>query len=78
MNARQDDLGNNETTRDSALRFGSDRGAIRSEDAPLVTGGGQFTDDIKLSGQAYATFVRAPVAHAEIRNFEVADSSVML
>ena len=40
------------------LRFGSGHRAIRSEDAPLVTGRGQFTDDLDVAGQAHAAFVR--------------------
>src|SRR4051812_13195064 len=61
----------------AGLRFGSGHGAIRSEDAPLVTGGGQFTDDLDLPGQAHAAFVRASVAHANIRRVEVASVAKM-
>jgi len=61
----------------SGLRFGGGRGAIRSEDAPLVTGSGKFTDDISLPGQACAAFVRASVAHATIRRVEVASAAAM-
>ncbi|HEY7365216.1 MAG TPA: xanthine dehydrogenase family protein molybdopterin-binding subunit [Methylomirabilota bacterium] len=56
---------------DPTLRFGSDRGAPRSEDEPLVTGRGRFTDDIKVPGQAYAVFVRSPAGHADIRRLDV-------
>ena len=49
---------------DSTARFGSDHGALRSEDEPLLTGGGRFTDDLNVPGQAYGVFVRAPVSHA--------------
>ena len=31
-------------------RFGSDHGALRSEDEPLLTGRGQFTDDLNMPG----------------------------
>ena len=57
---------NVKTMLEPGLRFGRARAAIRSEDAPLVTGAGRFTDDIDLPGQAHAAFVRAPVAHAAI------------
>ena len=58
---------------DSAgFRFGSERHALRSEDAPLVTGRGKFTDDLDMSGQVHAAFVRATVAHAIIRKVDVA------
>ncbi|MBI4610535.1 MAG: xanthine dehydrogenase family protein molybdopterin-binding subunit [Candidatus Rokubacteria bacterium] len=56
---------------DTLLRFGSDRDALRSEDEPLLTGRGRFTDDIDVPGQAHAAFVRAQVAHAELRGTEV-------
>ena len=70
-------MGNAETTHASGLRFGSAHGAMRSEDAPLVTGAGRFTDDIHLPGQACAAFVRASVAHATIRKVEVALAAAM-
>ena len=41
------------------VRFGSDHGALRSEDEPLLRGRGQFTDDMNVPGQAYGVFVRA-------------------
>jgi carbon-monoxide dehydrogenase large subunit len=66
---RHDQVG---TSSDSALRFGSGRSELRSEDEPLVTGRGRFTDDVALPGQAYAAFVRAPVAHANIVAVDVA------
>src|SRR5262245_25601615 len=47
-----------------AMRFGSS--AIRSEDAPLVTGRGRFTDDSAWPGQAYAACVRATAAPADV------------
>ena len=46
------------------VRFGSDQGALRSEDEPLLTGRGQFTDDLKMPGLAFGVFVRASVGHA--------------
>jgi carbon-monoxide dehydrogenase large subunit len=46
------------------VRFGSDQGALRSEDEPLLTGRGQFTDDLKMHGLAFGVFVRATVGHA--------------
>ena len=56
----------------AGFRFGSGRHAIRSEDVPLVTGRGKFTDDLDIAGQAHAAFVRATVAHAIIRKVDVA------
>lgn len=53
---------------DIPTRFGSDQGALRSEDAPLLIGCGRFTDDLNAEDQAYAVFLRAPVSHAKIRS----------
>jgi len=61
----------------SSTRYGSDRQTLRSEDPPLVTGRGRFTDDVNVDGQAHAVFVRAPVAHADIRRVDVAAASAM-
>jgi carbon-monoxide dehydrogenase large subunit len=58
-------------------RFGSSRPSVRSEDAPLVSGHGRFTDDIALSNQAYAVFVRSPVAPARIGAISVVAASAM-
>ena len=62
---------------EAGLRFGSGHHAIRSEDAPLVTGAGKFTDDIDLPAQAHAAFVRSAVAHATIRTVDVASATKM-
>jgi len=61
----------------SPLRFGASRDALRTEDAPLLVGRGRFTDDLGLPGQAHAAFVRAPVAHGEIRSLDVAAAQGM-
>ena len=62
------------TDSESSLRFGAAAGARRSEDGPLLTGGGRFTDDVAVPGQAHAAFVRATVAHGVIRNVDVASA----
>ena len=62
---------------DSTARFGSDHGALRSEDEPLLTGGGRFTDDLTVPGQAYGVFVRAQVGHAVIRDVDLAAARTM-
>ncbi|HKW93004.1 MAG TPA: hypothetical protein VJX92_13990, partial [Methylomirabilota bacterium] len=56
----------------SALRFGAGAAGRRSEDPPLLTGRGRFTDDVDVPGQAHAAFVRSPIAHARIRRIDVA------
>jgi carbon-monoxide dehydrogenase large subunit len=62
---------------EQALRFGSGKDTLRSEDPPLVTGQGRFTDDLKVPGQAHACFVRAAVAHAAIRRVDVSAAKKM-
>ncbi len=39
---------------------------VRHEDARLITGQGQFSDDFNFSGQTYAAMVRSPHPHARI------------
>jgi carbon-monoxide dehydrogenase large subunit len=52
------------------LRFGSSAAPLRVEDGPLLSGQGNFTDDITLTGQTHAAFVRANVGHAEIKHVD--------
>ena len=42
------------------------RSVKRVEDARLVRGKGRYVDDMALSGQLWAAFVRSPYAHARI------------
>jgi aerobic carbon-monoxide dehydrogenase large subunit len=44
----------------------------RKEDMRLVTGRGCYTDDVNLTGQAYAAMVRSPHAHARIGTVDIA------
>src|SRR6185437_2093389 len=39
---------------------------VRNEDARLLTGRGQFSDDFAFPEQTYAAMVRSPHAHARI------------
>src|SRR6188474_3205109 len=59
-----------------SVRFGSES-ALRSEDEPLLTGRGRFTDDLNVPGQAYGVFVRAPVSHAVIRSIDLEPARTM-
>jgi carbon-monoxide dehydrogenase large subunit len=43
----------------------------RSEDPRILTGSGQYVDDIKLPGMLHAAFVRSPVAHARVVSVDV-------
>ena len=47
-------------------QFGIGQAVTRIEDQRLLTGGGRYTDDINVAGQAYAFVLRSPHAHAEI------------
>ncbi|MGG1659925.1 xanthine dehydrogenase family protein molybdopterin-binding subunit [Brevibacillus sp. NRS-1366] len=43
----------------------------RKEDPKLITGNGNFTDDIKLPGMLHGAFVRSPHAHARIVGIDI-------
>jgi aerobic carbon-monoxide dehydrogenase large subunit len=47
----------------------------RKEDRRLLTGRGNFTDDINLPSQAYAAVLRSPHAHARILSIDTAAAS---
>src|ERR1700756_2033513 len=51
---------------------GIGRPVRRREDLRLLTGGGRYSDDINVAGQAYAGMVRSLHAHARIRSIDVA------
>ncbi|MFL4974700.1 MAG: xanthine dehydrogenase family protein molybdopterin-binding subunit [Microvirga sp.] len=44
----------------------------RKEDQRFITGRGHYVDDLTRPGQAYATFLRSPHAHATIRSIDTA------
>ena len=48
---------------------------LRTEDPRLLTQGGVYTDDLRLpelTGAAYVTIVRSPIAHALITGIDTA------
>jgi carbon-monoxide dehydrogenase large subunit len=49
----------------------------RKEDARLVTGRGNYSDDFNLPGQAYGAAVRSPHAHAHIRSIDTTAARAM-
>ncbi|NRB00360.1 MAG: xanthine dehydrogenase family protein molybdopterin-binding subunit [Rhodobacteraceae bacterium] len=49
----------------------------RKEDKRFITGKGKYTDDIRTENQAYAAFVRCPVAHAKINGIN-ADAALAM
>jgi carbon-monoxide dehydrogenase large subunit len=60
------------TSREKLSLQGIGRSIPRREDARLLTGRGQYANDFSLPGQAYASLVRSPHAHASIVNIDVA------
>ncbi len=51
--------------------------ARRKEDRRFITGKGKYTDDIRVENQAYAAFVRCPVAHARINGVDASAALAM-
>src|SRR5260370_5791517 len=47
------------------------RAVVRREDPALLTGRGQYVDDVDLPGTLHAFVVRSPVAHARIVSVDV-------
>jgi len=55
----------------SAGSFGISQPVRRVEDARLLAGGGRYSDDTSLPGQAYGAFLRSPFGHGDIRVLDV-------
>lgn len=51
-------------------KFGVGQPLTRVEDQRLVTGNGQYTDDISRDGQAYGFVLRSSVAHGNIKTID--------
>jgi len=49
----------------------------RKEDPALISGGGRFVDDIRMSGEAVVAFVRSPFAHARINSIDTSAAEAM-
>ncbi|MGZ0245858.1 MAG: xanthine dehydrogenase family protein molybdopterin-binding subunit, partial [Alphaproteobacteria bacterium] len=54
------------------LKFGIGQPVLRTEDPKLLTGQGEYSDDYNADGQAYAVFLRSPIAHGNIISVDVA------
>jgi carbon-monoxide dehydrogenase large subunit len=72
------------TTADPAIQLGVGPGGgligastPRKEDQRLLTGHGQFTDDLHVRGMLHAAFVRSPHAHARILGIEASDARAL-
>src|SRR5690242_19613953 len=53
------------------------RARLRKEDARLVTGQTNFTDNIVLPGMLHVAFVRSPMAHARITSVDLSASKTV-
>jgi len=58
-------------------RFGSGQAVRRLEDEALLSGRGQYTDDVRAEGQLHVAFVRSPYPHARILSIDTAAASGM-
>ena len=56
------------------MKFGVGQSVPRKEDPRLVTGGGEFTDDINLPDQLYLKVLRSPFAHGKITTLDTTDA----
>jgi aerobic carbon-monoxide dehydrogenase large subunit len=61
----------------NATRFGSGQAVKRVEDASLLAGRGQFTDNVAVEGATHLVFLRSPYAHARIVSIDVAAAASM-
>src|SRR5580698_7868750 len=53
------------------MKFGIGQSVRRTEDLRLVTGHGQYTDDLDFERQTYAAFLRTPHPHAKLKSVDV-------
>jgi carbon-monoxide dehydrogenase large subunit len=58
-------------------KFGIGQPVPRSEDPKLLRGGGRYSDDVTLPGQAHAVMVRSRIAHGRIRAINGAAARAM-
>lgn len=59
------------------MKYGVGQPVRRKEDTRLVTGQGQYVDDLSFEGLVHACFVRTPHAHAVIREIDIAAAKGM-
>ena len=67
----------NDSAANGVLRFGSGKAVSRVEDAALLTGRGQFTDDMAPAGTRVLAFLRSPYAHARILSMDTSAARAM-
>jgi carbon-monoxide dehydrogenase large subunit len=54
------------------MKFGAGQSVKRVEDVRLLTGKGNFTDDLHREGMLYGVTLRSPYGHAEIKSIDTA------
>ena len=64
-------------SRTQTARQGIGKAVPRKEDERLLQGKGCYADDFHLSGEAYASVVRSPHAHARIRSIDASEALAM-
>jgi carbon-monoxide dehydrogenase large subunit len=52
------------------MKFGVGQSVKRTEDIRLITGQGQYTDDLHFDHETHAAFLRSPYAHARIKSLD--------
>ena len=55
-------------------KFGIGQALTRREDQRLITGTGQYIDDLSLPNEVHMVFVRSPHAHARIVSIDAASA----
>src|SRR5205085_11942838 len=60
------------------MKYGVGQAVRRKEDVRLVTGRGQYIDDLHLEATVFACFVRSPHAHAVIRSVDTSAGRSLL
>ncbi len=53
------------------MKFGIGQSVPRKEDPRLLTGGGEFTDDVNLPDQVYLRIFRSPYAHGRLTALDI-------
>lgn len=59
------------------MKFGIGQSVPRTEDPRLITGAGQFTDDIQLPDQLHLRVLRSPYAHGRISELDISAAQAM-
>ena len=59
------------------MKFGAGQSVKRVEDVRLLTGKGNFTDDLQRDGMLYGVTLRSPYAHAEIKHIDTSAALAM-